>query len=252
VSGARRTVLVTGASGGIGAAIVTAFLRQGADVAAHYHRADMQPLLAAWREVRPEGAESRGRVRAWPADLTQPQAPGELVAAAEAEFGPIDVLVNNAGAAWQGLLTEMTTAEWDSLFALNARAPFLCAQAVIPAMTRRGRGWIINISSVWGMVGASCEAAYAATKGALIALTKSLAKELGPAGIRVNCVAPGVIDTAMNAGLDEAARAALREETPLGVWGRPEDAAAAVVFLASPGAGFITGQVLSPNGGFVI
>jgi 3-oxoacyl-[acyl-carrier protein] reductase len=238
--------LVTGASGGIGAAVVTAFLRRGDNVAAHYCRADISARLADWR------TNGRGRVAAFAADLTEPAAAGELVAAVAADFGPVDVLVNNAGAAWQGLLTEMSTAEWDYLFALNVRAAFLCAKAVIPAMTRRGQGWIINISSVWGLVGASCEAAYAATKGALLALTKSLAKELGPAGIRVNCVAPGVIDTAMNAGLDEAARAALRTATPLGLLGRPEDAAESAVFLASPAAGFFTGQTLSPNGGFVI
>ncbi|MDR0433847.1 MAG: 3-oxoacyl-ACP reductase FabG [Gracilibacteraceae bacterium] len=244
----RRSVLVTGASGGIGAAVAAAFLRQGDNVAAHYLSADIEALLPDWRAAAAGG----GRVAALAADLTRPEAAGALTAEAEALFGPVDVLVNNAGVAWQGLLTEMSAAEWDYLFALNARAPFLCAKAVIPAMTRRGQGQIINISSVWGLTGASCEAAYAASKGAVIALTKSLAKELGPAGVRVNCVAPGVIDTKMNSALDAAARTSLREATPLGVLGRPEDVAAAVIFLASPAAAFITGQVLSPNGGFVI
>jgi 3-oxoacyl-[acyl-carrier protein] reductase len=241
-----RTVLVTGASGGIGAAVAAAFLRQGDNVAAHYCRANMASRLTDWR------AAGRGRVVGLAADLTEPAAAGKLAAAAAAALGPVEVLVNNAGVAWQGLLTDMSVSEWDHLFALNVRAAFLCAQAVIPAMARRGQGRIINISSVWGLVGASCEAAYAATKGALLALSKSLAKELGPAGIRVNCVAPGVIATAMNAGLDEKARIALREETPLGAWGRPEDVAETVLFLASPAADFFTGQTLSPNGGLVI
>ena len=172
------------------------------------------------------------------------------VAAAFAGLRELDVLVNNAGICHYGLLSQTPEAVWDRIFAVNVRGTYLCTQAAIPLFLQKHRGAIINVSSMWGQVGASCEAAYSASKGATLALTKALAKELGPSGIRVNAVAPGVILTDMVAHVDPAVLEALREETPLERNGRPEDVAKAMVYLA--GAEFITGQILPVNGGFVI
>ena len=172
------------------------------------------------------------------------------VAAAFAGLRELDVLVNNAGICHYGLLSQTPEAVWDRIFAVNVRGTYLCTQAAIPLFLQKHRGAIINVSSMWGQVGASCEAAYSASKGAILALTKALAKELGSSGIRVNAVAPGVILTDMVAHVDPAVLEALREETPLERNGRPEDVAKAMVYLA--GAEFITGQILPVNGGFVI
>ncbi len=160
--------------------------------------------------------------------------------------------MNNAGIARQKLFTEVTAAEWDEMFGVCVKGAFHCCQAVLPQMIRRKWGRIINVSSMWGQVGASCEAPYSAAKAALIGLTKALAKEEGPSGITVNCVAPGVIDTEMMAAFSAKEKAALAEETPLGRLGTPGDVAAVIAFLASEAGAFVTGQVLCPNGGFVI
>ena len=175
-----------------------------------------------------------------------------MLAQTERQFGPVEVLVNNAGIAQQALFTDVSEAEWDRMFAVNVKGMFHCTQGVLGNMISQKRGKIVNISSMWGQIGASCEVSYSAAKAAVIGLTKALAKEMGPSGIQVNCVAPGVIDTEMNAALDASTRAMLAEETPLGVLGTAEDVARAIVFLASPQADFITGQVLGVNGGFVI
>ena len=167
-------------------------------------------------------------------------------------WGQIDLLVNNAGIAQQKLFTEITEAEWDRMFAVNAKGLYACCRAVVPGMIRLHSGNIINVSSMWGQAGASCEVHYSAAKAAVIGFTKALAKELGPSGIRVNCVAPGVIATEMNAALDGETLDALREETPLGTIGTPEEAARAILWLAGDGASFVTGQVIGVNGGFVI
>ena len=167
-------------------------------------------------------------------------------------FGGVDVLVNNAGVSSFGILQDISEEEWDRVFGINVKGAFLCAKAALGHMIRNHGGVIVNISSMWGLVGASCEVHYSASKAALIGMTKALAKELGPSGIRVNCVAPGVIDTDMNSKLTEDDLAVLREETPLGKIGKPSDVAASVMFLASDGGKFITGQVISPNGGIVI
>ena len=169
-----------------------------------------------------------------------------------ADFGHIDLLVNNAGIATSGLLTETTDIEWERIIDTDLSGVFRCCRAVLPGMIRRQSGCIVNISSIWGMTGAACEAAYSAAKAGVIGLTRALAKEVGPSGIRVNCVAPGVIDTEMNAHLSPVEMAALTGETPLGRIGRPEEVAAAVCFLAGTGGEFLTGQVISPNGGLVI
>ena len=184
-------------------------------------------------------------------DVADEAAVARLFAAVRERFGPVDVLVNNAGVALpQQLLTDCSTADWDRLFAVNVRGAFLCCRAALPDMVRRQRGSIVNISSVWGVVGGSCETPYSASKAALIGLTRALAKEVAPSGVRVNCVAPGYIETEMNAALSEADRAAIRQETPLGVPGAPEDVAAAVAFLALEESRFITGQVLRCDGGW--
>ena len=221
----KKTVLVTGASGAIGRAIALAFAPKGYRVAVHYHTR-REEALAAVEEIRGNG----GWAEAFGADLTQEEQVIRLFDQAERALGKVGVLVNNAGVAWQGA--------------------FLCCRRALPGMIRERSGCIVNISSMWGQQGASCEAAYSAAKAGLIGLTKALAQEEGPSGVRVNCIAPGLIDTPMNGHLSPADLEALREETPLLRIGTPEDVAKAAVFLAeSP---FITGQVLGVNGGFVL
>lgn len=230
------SVLITGGSRGIGAAAVRAFAARGDRVTFLYEKN---------YEAAQAVAEETGAT-AICADVSDSAA----VAAAFAGLRELDVLVNNAGICHYGLLSQTPEAVWDRIFAVNVRGAYLCTQAAIPLFLQKHRGAIINVSSMWGQVGASCEAAYSASKGAILALTKALAKELGPSGIRVNAVAPGVILTDMVAHVDPAVLEALREETPLERNGKPEDVAKAMVYLA--GAEFITGQILPVNGGFVI
>ena len=168
------------------------------------------------------------------------------------KFCQLDILVCAAGISHVGLISQIDGEQWRRLFAVNVDGVHHCCRAVLPHMLARRSGSIVTVSSMWGQVGASCEAAYSAAKGAVIAYTKALAKELGPSNIRVNCVAPGVIDTNMNAHLSGPELAALADETPLGRIGTAGEAAAAIAFLAGEEASFITGQVLAPNGGFVI
>ena len=237
------TVLITGASRGIGAAAARLFAQKGWKVAANYCQSE--------KEARALAASHPG-ILAVQADVADRGQVDRMTKEVLHQFGHIDVLINNAGIAQQKLFTDVTETEWERLFSVNVTGVFHCCQAVLPGMIRRQRGKILNLSSIWGMTGASCEVAYSAAKAAVIGLSKALAKEVGPSGITVNCVAPGVIDTQMNAALDDETRAGLREETPLGVLGKPEDVANLLFFLASEQADFITGQVISPNGGFVI
>ncbi len=241
----KKTVLVTGASGAIGRAIALAFAPKGYRVAVHYHTR-REEALAAVEEIRGNG----GWAEAFGADLTQEEQVIRLFDQAERALGKVGVLVNNAGVAWQGLLTDMSLSEWRRVLDGDLTSAFLCCRRALPGMIRERSGCIVNISSMWGQQGASCEAAYSAAKAGLIGLTKALAQEEGPSGVRVNCIAPGLIDTPMNGHLSPADLEALREETPLLRIGTPEDVAKAAVFLAeSP---FITGQVLGVNGGFVL
>ena len=175
-----------------------------------------------------------------------------MVRRVEENFGPVSLLVNNAGIAGQSLFQELTEERWHEFFSVNVDGTFYASRAVLPHMLHEHTGCILNISSIWGQRGASCEVAYSATKAALIGLTRSLAAELAPSHIRVNCVAPGVIRTDMLDELPEELLPQLAEQTPLGRLGTPEDIAAAVAFLADPAAGFITGQVLTCDGGFIL
>lgn len=247
IGSSNKAALITGASRGIGRAAALRLAAAGYAVAVNYHTD-----RAAAEEVCAEIAASGGRAIALQADIGCEEQAVELCRLAEAGLGPVSLLVNNAGIAGFGFFDAYTYQDWRRIFAVNVDGAFFCSRALLPGMISRKSGCIINISSIWGMVGASCEVAYSASKGALIVLTKALAKEVGPSGIRVNCIAPGVIDTDMNAVLDTTALQELCGETPLGTLGRAEDIAAAIAFLASDDARFITGQVLSPNGGFVI
>lgn len=241
----KRTVLVTGASVGIGAAIAERFCRDGYQVALHYrsHKQEAEALCAR--------LSAEGLIAApFYADLQSEEDIDALAAAVRAQFGPVDVLVNNAGIALPAmLLQDLPPAEWDYLFSINVRGMYLVTRAVLPDMIGRQAGAVVNISSMWGVSGASCEAAYSASKAAVIGLTKALAKELAPSRIRVNCIAPGFVDTAMNGTLDSEARKTFIAETPLLRAGTAQDIASAAAFLASAEASFITGQTLSVDGG---
>ena len=189
---------------------------------------------------------------AFQADAADRGAVEAMVRAASEELGPVELLVNNAGISCQGLFQDLDGAAWERLLAVNLTGPRNAVQAVLPHMLREKRGCIVNISSIWGLRGGSCETAYAVTKAGIIGLTRSLALELAPSGIRVNCVAPGCIETDMVRALSPETRAMLAEETPMGRLGRPEEIAEAAAFLASRRASFITGQVLTADGGFTV
>lgn len=241
------TVLITGASHGIGAAAAREFSQAGYGVVLNYCSSE-EAALALTAELRAAG----GCVLPIKADVSESAQVEAMFNQAEAELGTVSVLINNAGIASHGLLTDCSDAEWNRLLGTVLSGTFYCCRRALPPMIRRQSGVILNVSSVWGMVGASCEAPYSAAKAGVIGLTKALAKEVGPSGIRVNCVAPGVIDTRMNGHLSEAEQAALTEEIPLGRMGTPEEIAALLLFLAGESASYLTGQVISPNGGFVI
>ena len=242
-----KTVLITGASRGIGAATARLFAQKGWAVAVNYRnsREAAEELVS---EIRKNG----GTALAIPADVGDPEQVEALFRTAERELGQIEALVNNAGIAQQKLFTDLTDEDWDELFRVDVKGVFLCCRRALPAMIRRHRGVIVNISSMWGQVGASCEVHYSAAKAAVIGLTRALAKEVGPSGIRVNCIAPGVIQTEMNGNLTSETLEALKEETPLELLGDPADVAKAAWFLTSEDSAFITGQVLGVNGGMVI
>lgn len=244
-----KKALVTGGSGGIGSAICEALAKQNCAIAIQYCRRQKQAeeLAAALREKY--GVLSCA-VQADVADADSVRAMFDELGSA---FGAIDVLVNNAGVAQQKLFTDITDEDWRAMTGVNLDGVFYCCrEALRRHMLPEHRGVILNISSMWGQVGASCEVHYSAAKAGVIGLTKALAKEVGLSGIRVNCIAPGVVMTDMMKGFDGQTLAALREETPLNVLGTPEEIADAAVFLCSDKARFITGQVLGVNGGFVI
>jgi NAD(P)-dependent dehydrogenase (short-subunit alcohol dehydrogenase family) len=237
-----RTALVTGASRGIGAATALALDRAGARVALSARMPDQLAAVAAGLEHDPV---------VLPADLADPTAPEALAAAALDALGPVDVLVNNAATAARLDTVDTDAALIDHMLAVNVRAPLLLIAALLPSMVARGRGSIVNLSSVSGIVGTPRRAAYAASKGALDAATRSLAMELGPHGIRVNSVAPGVVDTALwerNKAVPGVVER-IEEQTPLRRWAQPHDVADVIVFLASDAARFVTGETISADGG---
>jgi len=238
-----KTVFITGGSRGIGAAAVRKFHKEGYAVVFGYNKAENEALALA---------DELG-VAAIKGDLSDAADTERLCEEALKALGHIDVLVLNAGAALpQKLLTDTSLSEWDRLFDINVRSMFLCLKTLLPSMISRHSGSIVTVSSMWGEVGASCEAAYSASKAAVIGLTKATAKEVGPSGIRVNCVSPGVIATDMNSHLSADDMQTLCDETALCAIGSAEQAADAIYMFASEQSSFITGQVLGVNGGFVI
>lgn len=231
-----QQVLITGGSRGIGAAAVRAFAKSGCAVTFFYEKNHAAAELVA----------SETGAQAICCDVADDAAVREAVSV----LPPVDILVNNAAVSHYGLISSISETEFQRLFAVNVGGIYHCVNAVLPAMLHNQRGCILNVSSIWGQVGASCEAAYSASKGAVIALTKALAQELGPSGIRVNCVSPGVIQTDMNAMHSNDCLRDLAEQTPLGRLGAPEEVAQALVYLAQ--AEFVTGENLAVNGGFVL
>ncbi len=243
----EKIALVTGSSRGIGRAVAGRLARSGwADCINYRARKDCAESLAA--ALAAEGC----RCMTVQADVSDRAQVNHMVRRVEETFGPVSLLVNNAGVAGQALFQDVTDELWHRYFSVNVDGAFHTIQAVLPHMLRRHSGCIVNVSSIWGLRGASCEVTYSATKAALIGLTRSLAMELAPSGIRVNCVAPGVIRTDMLDALPPEVLPQLAQETPLGRLGTPEDIAAAVAFLSSEEADFITGQVLTSDGGFIL
>lgn len=243
----KNIALVTGSSRGIGRGIALQLAREGWDVCVNY----VQHKDAAEEAVAQIRAMGRNAI-AVQADVADGQAVAAMVRRAETELGHISLLVNNAGVAGQSLFQDISDEMWDRYMGVNLGGARNTIRAVLPHMLHEKSGCIINISSMWGLRGASCEVTYSCTKAALIALTRSLALELAPSHIRVNCVAPGVIDTDMVQVLGKETLQELAEQTPLGRLGTPEDIAHAVAFFASENASFITGQVLTADGGFIV
>lgn len=233
----KKIALVTGAGRGIGRAIAARLMKEGFTVIANTKKTPIE--------------ETESLIGHY-ADITDETAVNAMVEAVIKRFGQIDVLVNNAGIAEQKLFTDITLSDWDNMMNHNLKSMFLVTKAVLPHMIHQKQGKIVNISSIWGITGASCEVHYSAAKAGVIGFTKALAKEVGPSNITVNCVAPGVIQTDMLNTFSKEDLDALTEETPLGKIGNPDDIAAAVSYFVSNQSDFITGQILSPNGGFLI
>ncbi len=238
-------VLITGGAGGIGAATAKLCAKQGYPMAINYNKSKQAAHLLC-DEITSQG----GVALPVCCDVSDQEQVEQMFCKIEKTIGPVDILINNAGKAGQRLFTDITPHEWDEMFEVNCKGMFLCCRRALPNMINRQSGSIVNVSSVWGMGGASCEVHYSAAKAAIIGMTKALAKEVGPSGIRVNCVAPGVIDTPMNDDFSPEDMGTLCAETPLGRIGTPHEVAQSIIYLAT--AEFVTGQVLSPNGGFVI
>lgn len=243
-----KNAVVTGASRGIGRQTALLLAQQGYDIAVNYNKSEeaAQTLVQEIERIGVRAVLAR-------ADVSDEKEVNIMFGKIRSELGYVDVLVNNAGIAPRQELFSGFTAEMrDRVFAVNVYGAMNCAKAVMPDMIHKKSGSVINVSSVWGMVGGSCEVVYSASKAAVIGFTKALASELAPSGIRVNCVAPGVIDTDMNAHLSEEDMKNLAEEIPMKRIGSAQDVAALICFLASDKSGYITGQVISPNGGMVM
>lgn len=249
----QKTVLVTGASRGIGREIAVRFAKEGYNVAVNYCSHETEAIRTVNLLNTLGGPFRIDNVTAIQADVSDRGQVEAMFRQIHGTFGGgVDILVNNAGIAQQKVFSDITEEDWDRMFGVDVKGMFHCCQCALPHMIEKKAGKIINISSMWGQVGASCEVHYSAAKAAVIGLTKALAKELGPSHIQVNCIAPGVIDTEMNGSLDEDTMEELRQDTPLERIGTVKDIAEAAFFLASKEADFITGQILGVNGGMVI
>lgn len=242
-----KTVLITGSSKGIGAATAILFAQKGYNVVINYNESYETASLLC-RSLSSNGYS----VMALKANVANRLEVELMVKETLYRFGSLDILVNNAGIAHQALLTDTDEIDFDRIIDVNLKGVFNCCKAVIPSMVSRQSGKIINISSMWGQVGASCEAAYSASKAGVLGLTKALAKELAPSGITVNAIAPGLIETGMNSHLSIEELSDFVSDIPLGRMGSADEIASAIEFLASEKADYITGQVLGINGGFVI
>ena len=243
----KRTVLVTGASRGIGKAIATLFAENNYNVLINYNKSE-EEAMNLYNNLKSKGYS----VDVYKADVSKKEEVNMMINYCIGKFEKIDVLINNAGISKTNLFTDISYEEWDEVMATNLNGVFYTTKKALQYMIPEMSGKIINISSIWGMVGGSFEVHYSASKAAVIGMTKALAKELGPSNIQVNCIAPGVIQTDMLNNVSQETLEMLREETPLMKLGTVEDIAHTALFLASENANFITGQVISPNGGFVI
>ncbi len=243
-----KSVLITGGSRGIGAATTRVFAQAGWDICLQYYKSKDQA-----KQLQAELSALGCKVVLVQGDISQSDHVNRLVSEAACQLGHLDALVCNAGVAQPvGLLSDLTDQGWREIMSTNLDGTFYTLRACIPHFVRQQCGAIVTLSSMWGVTGGSCEAAYSASKAGIIGLTKALAKELGPSNIRVNCVAPGVIDTEMNGNLDEECLNILAEETPLGRIGTPQEVARTILFLAGEDSQFITGQVFGVNGGILI
>ena len=238
-----KNVLVTGGTGGIGKSLVQAFLSRGDRVAFCYHSS----CETADKMISETSAANR--LFAFRGDLAEPAEQYVLCEEVLSRFGEVDILINNAGTSLWGPFQDVTREEFDRVMNTNFAAAYFLSRAFAPGMIRRRWGRILNVSSVWGQTGASCEVLYSATKAALIGFTKALAKELAPSGVRVNAIAPGVVDTEMMARFTPAEREEIKQEIPMERFARPEEIAALAVFLSGDDADYLTGQVIAPNGG---
>ena len=238
----KKVVLVTGGSRGIGKAICEKFAEEGYSVAVNYEKSEEKAKALA---------EKIGG-KAYCADVSDYNAVCGMFDKIESELGEVSVLINNAAISTFGLFQDCSDEEWERIFGVNVKGVFNCSKRAIGNMLKNQSGSIVNISSIWGVTGGSCECHYSATKAAVIGYTKAMAKELGPSGIRVNCVAPGAVDTEMNARFSKEDLEAVAEESALGYIGKPEEIAEAVLFAASEKASYMTGAVINVNGGSVI
>lgn len=243
----QKVAVVTGASRGIGAATAVALAEAGFAVAVLY-RTNRMLAETCVQKIRENG----GTAHAYAVDVTDSAAVKIVTAQIEKDLGAVSVLVNNAGISEQKLFTDITDSDWEQMLAVHLNGAFYMTRALVPAMVHRKYGRIINIASMWGETGGSCEVHYSAAKAGLIGLTKALAKELAPSGITVNAVSPGAVETDMMRALGEDVCKSVAEETPVGRLAHPQEIADAICFLASEKAAYITGQVLSVNGGAVI
>ena len=240
-----KTLLITGGSRGIGKCIAENLAKDGFNVVLNYNKSEKQA-----KQIKKELEEQGINIEICKADVSKREEVKKLVKFTLNKFGNIDVLINNAGIAKLQMFNDITDSDWNEMIGTNLNSVFYTTQEVLPNMIHNKNGCIINISSIWGLVGASCEVAYSVSKAGIDGMTKSLAKELGPSNIRVNSIAPGVIDTEMNSNLDNAIKEEIKNETPLNKIGKPVDIYRCVKWLIEDE--FTTGQVISPNGGYVI